>query len=42
VARFNTYLGEFNFGDLPEDALLRSIRLFGEEVMPKLRDFEPF
>ena len=39
---FNTYLGEFNFGDLPEENLLRSIRLFGEQVMPRLRDFEPF
>lgn len=39
---FNTYLGEFNFGNLPEDDLMRSIRLFGTEVMPALRDFEPF
>jgi alkanesulfonate monooxygenase SsuD/methylene tetrahydromethanopterin reductase-like flavin-dependent oxidoreductase (luciferase family) len=39
---FNTYLGEFNFGDLPEEHLMRSIRLFGERVMPRLRDFEPF
>ena len=39
---FNTYLGEFNFGALPEEHLMRSIRLFGTEVMPKLRDFEPF
>jgi alkanesulfonate monooxygenase SsuD/methylene tetrahydromethanopterin reductase-like flavin-dependent oxidoreductase (luciferase family) len=39
---FNTYLGEFNFGNLPEARLMRSIRLFGEEVMPKLRGFEPF
>jgi alkanesulfonate monooxygenase SsuD/methylene tetrahydromethanopterin reductase-like flavin-dependent oxidoreductase (luciferase family) len=39
---FNCFLGEFNFGELPEKDLLRSIRLFGEEVMPKLRGYEPF
>jgi alkanesulfonate monooxygenase SsuD/methylene tetrahydromethanopterin reductase-like flavin-dependent oxidoreductase (luciferase family) len=39
---FNVFLGEFNFADLPEDAMLRSIRLFGEKVIPALRDFEPF
>ena len=39
---FNTFFGEFNFGDLGEDDLMRSIRLFGTEVMPVLRDFEPF
>jgi alkanesulfonate monooxygenase SsuD/methylene tetrahydromethanopterin reductase-like flavin-dependent oxidoreductase (luciferase family) len=39
---FNTVFGEFNFSDLPEDDLMRSIRLFGAEVMPKLRGFEPF
>jgi alkanesulfonate monooxygenase SsuD/methylene tetrahydromethanopterin reductase-like flavin-dependent oxidoreductase (luciferase family) len=39
---FNTFFAEFNFGDLPEADLMRSIRLFGEEVMPALRDFEPF
>lgn len=39
---FNTFFGEFNFGDLGEDDLMRSIRLFGTEVMPQLRDFEPF
>jgi alkanesulfonate monooxygenase SsuD/methylene tetrahydromethanopterin reductase-like flavin-dependent oxidoreductase (luciferase family) len=39
---FNTFLGEFNFSDLPEDDLMRSIRLFGERVMPALRDYEPF
>jgi alkanesulfonate monooxygenase SsuD/methylene tetrahydromethanopterin reductase-like flavin-dependent oxidoreductase (luciferase family) len=36
---FNTYLGEFNFGELPEAQLMRSIRLFGAHVMPQLRDF---
>ena len=30
------------FADLPEDDLMRSIRLFGEKVMPALRDYEPF
>jgi alkanesulfonate monooxygenase SsuD/methylene tetrahydromethanopterin reductase-like flavin-dependent oxidoreductase (luciferase family) len=39
---FNTFMGEFNFSDLPEDDLMRSIRLFGEKVMPALRDYEPF
>ncbi len=39
---FNTFFGEFNFGELAEDDLLRSIRLFGEAVIPALRDFEPF
>jgi len=39
---FNAFLGEFNFGALSEDDLMRSIHLFGTEVMPKLRDFEPF
>ena len=39
---FNTFLGEFNFSDLPESDLLRSIRLFGEKVVPALRAYEPF
>ena len=39
---FNTFAGEFNFGDLPEEDLMRSIRLFGTEVIPQLRDFEPY
>jgi alkanesulfonate monooxygenase SsuD/methylene tetrahydromethanopterin reductase-like flavin-dependent oxidoreductase (luciferase family) len=39
---FNTFLGEFNFADLPEADVLRSIRLFGEKVMPALRGYEPF
>jgi alkanesulfonate monooxygenase SsuD/methylene tetrahydromethanopterin reductase-like flavin-dependent oxidoreductase (luciferase family) len=42
VGFFNTFFGEFNFADLPEADLLRSIRLFGEQVMPALRDYEPF
>jgi alkanesulfonate monooxygenase SsuD/methylene tetrahydromethanopterin reductase-like flavin-dependent oxidoreductase (luciferase family) len=39
---FNTFMGEFNFGDLAEDDLMRSIRLFGEHVIPALHDYEPF
>ena len=39
---FNVFLGEFNFSDLPEQDLMRSIRLFGEKVIPALRSFEPF
>ena len=39
---FNTFMGEFNFSDLPEEDLMRSIRLFGEQVIPALRDFEPY
>ena len=39
---FNTFMGEFNFADLPEPDLMRSIRLFGERVIPALRGYEPF
>jgi alkanesulfonate monooxygenase SsuD/methylene tetrahydromethanopterin reductase-like flavin-dependent oxidoreductase (luciferase family) len=39
---FDTFLGEFNFSDLPEPDLMRSIRLFGEMVIPALRGYEPF
>lgn len=39
---FNTFMGEFNFSDLPEEDVLRSIRLFGERVVPALRNYEPF
>jgi len=39
---FNVFMGEFNFSDLPEDDLMRSIRLFGEKVVPALRGYEPF
>jgi len=34
--------GEFNFSDLPEADLMRSIRLFGGKVIPALRSHEPF
>jgi len=39
---FNVFMGEFNFSDLPEAELMRSIRLFGEKVIPALRAYEPF
>lgn len=39
---YNVFLGEFNFSDLPADDMMRSIRLFGEKVIPALRDYEPF
>jgi alkanesulfonate monooxygenase SsuD/methylene tetrahydromethanopterin reductase-like flavin-dependent oxidoreductase (luciferase family) len=39
---FNVFMGEFNFADLPEPDLMRSIKLFGEKVIPALRDYEPF
>ena len=42
VGFFNTFMGEFNFSDLPPENLMRSIRLFGEHVIPALRDYEPF
>ena len=39
---FNVFMAELNFADLPEDDLMRSIRLFGERVIPALRGYEPF
>jgi hypothetical protein len=39
---FSCFLGEFNFADLPEGGVMRSIRLVGEQIMPELRDFSPF
>ncbi len=38
---FNVFCGEFNVGSLPEDNLMRSIRLFGTKVIPALREFDP-
>ena len=38
---FNVMCGEFNMGHLPEEDLMRSIRLFGEKVIPALKDFDP-
>ena len=40
-ANGNVLCGEFNMGMLPEEDLMRSIRLFGSEVIPALRDFDP-
>jgi alkanesulfonate monooxygenase SsuD/methylene tetrahydromethanopterin reductase-like flavin-dependent oxidoreductase (luciferase family) len=42
AGQFNVFMGEFNFSDLLEIDLLRSIRLFGEKVIPALRGYEPF
>ena len=39
---FNTVMGEFNIGAIAEEDLMRSIKLFGIEVIPALRDFEPY
>ena len=39
---FNSVLGEFNIGDIAEQDLMRSIKLFGSEVIPALRGFEPY
>jgi alkanesulfonate monooxygenase SsuD/methylene tetrahydromethanopterin reductase-like flavin-dependent oxidoreductase (luciferase family) len=39
AGHFNVFIGEFNFGDIAEDDLMRSIRLFGEAVIPELHDF---
>jgi alkanesulfonate monooxygenase SsuD/methylene tetrahydromethanopterin reductase-like flavin-dependent oxidoreductase (luciferase family) len=39
---FNTFFGEFNFGTMSEENLMRSLELFGTHVIPQLRDFEPF
>ena len=39
---FNTVMGEFNIGNIAEADLMRSIDLFGKEVVPALRDFEPY
>lgn len=38
---FNVICGEFNVGNLAEEDLMRSIRLFGTEVIPALKDFDP-
>jgi alkanesulfonate monooxygenase SsuD/methylene tetrahydromethanopterin reductase-like flavin-dependent oxidoreductase (luciferase family) len=39
---FNTVMGEFNIGAIEEADLMRSIKLFGSEVIPALRQFEPY
>lgn len=38
---FNTLLCEMNFGSLAQEDLMRSIRLMGESVIPKLRAVDP-
>lgn len=39
---FNNFMEESNFADLPDDDLMRSIRLFGEKVIPEIRAFQPY
>ena len=39
---FNTVFCEFNLGSMSDEELMRSVRLFGTEVIPALRDFEPY
>jgi alkanesulfonate monooxygenase SsuD/methylene tetrahydromethanopterin reductase-like flavin-dependent oxidoreductase (luciferase family) len=39
---FNTVMAEFNIGAIAEEDLMRSIKLFGTEVIPTLRSFEPY
>ena len=39
---FNTVMGEYNIGAIAEEDLMRSIKLFGTQVIPALRDFEPY
>jgi alkanesulfonate monooxygenase SsuD/methylene tetrahydromethanopterin reductase-like flavin-dependent oxidoreductase (luciferase family) len=39
---FNTVMAEFNFAMMAEEDLMHSIDLFGREVIPALRDFEPY
>jgi hypothetical protein len=39
---FNTVFAEFNLGSMAEDDLMRSIRLFGEQVIPQIKDFQPY
>ena len=38
---FNTVLAEFNIGAIGDEDLMRSIRLFGERVIPALQSFDP-
>ncbi|ONI76196.1 hypothetical protein ALI144C_36595 [Actinosynnema sp. ALI-1.44] len=39
---FNTLLAEFNFGFLSEAEQRESVRLFADEVVPVLRDYQPY
>jgi alkanesulfonate monooxygenase SsuD/methylene tetrahydromethanopterin reductase-like flavin-dependent oxidoreductase (luciferase family) len=36
----DTFLGEFTFGELTQKQALDSLRLFAEQVMPELKQFE--
>ena len=38
----NTIMCEFNIGAIEEEDLMRSIRLFGTQVIPALKGFEPY
>jgi alkanesulfonate monooxygenase SsuD/methylene tetrahydromethanopterin reductase-like flavin-dependent oxidoreductase (luciferase family) len=38
---FNTIMAEFNIGTVGEEDLMRSINLFGQQVIPALRGFDP-
>jgi alkanesulfonate monooxygenase SsuD/methylene tetrahydromethanopterin reductase-like flavin-dependent oxidoreductase (luciferase family) len=38
---FNVFQGEFNLGGLDEESVFRSLRLFGQHVLPALHAFEP-
>ena len=40
LAGADTFLGEFTFGELTQKQALNSLRLFTEQVMPELREFE--
>ena len=39
---FNTSFAEFNMGWLEEEDLMRSIRLFSGQVIPRFGDFQPY
>ena len=39
---FNTNFAEFNMDLLEEEDLMRSIRLFGGQVIPRFGDFQPY
>jgi len=39
---FNTVLCEMNYGAMSDEEVRRSITLFGTQVIPALRDYEPF
>ena len=38
---FNTVMAEFNIGTVGEEDLMQSLNLFGQQVIPALRDFDP-